>query len=492
MTVYHLKYRPTKVADLDLHKVRDFLKKVLSSNDIPQSFLFSGPKGSGKTSAARIVAKSINCTDRLDGEACGKCDSCLLIDKGGVTDIIEMDAASNRGIDEVRALKDKIYMSPVSLKNKVFVIDEVHMMTKEAFNAMLKILEEPPKNVYFILCTTNAEKIPETVLSRLLRVDFSRSSIDEMVNSLKRVVEGEKISLKDEQVILEKIAVLSEGSFRNGQKLLMELIMDKGNKVDMDSWLDFFNAKFSQAGYQMEDFEADILAGSVKEMMQKLEKVGQGGTDMADYRQRLIEYFQTRLVSGMVDGSDGGLNTDKCAYLLRLLITAGRDEKEAFLPQLPLQLVVVDFFEKYGGSSGGKKEKEKTEKTNEELVKVTEAIKATKPVNYKLDDVKSRWKELLVAVRPYNHSVEAFLRAARPVEVEGGRLVIEVFYKFHKERLEDARNRRIVEMGFEQVWGGKVMFECRLAAKGTPVDLVAEESAGNGDKLYDVAKEIFG
>ena len=174
MSVFHLKYRPAKISELDLVEVANTLRNFLRSNDIPQSFLFSGPKGSGKTSAARILARAINCEDRKDGEPCNQCENCQEILKGGSIDILEMDAASNRGIEDVRNLKDKAYLSPSKLKFKVFIIDEVHMMTKEAFNALLKLIEEPPKHTIFILCTTDVSKIPDTVMSRLVIVDFRK------------------------------------------------------------------------------------------------------------------------------------------------------------------------------------------------------------------------------------------------------------------------------------------------------------------------------
>ena len=176
MSVFHLKYRPQKLADLDLEEVSDKLKKILSSDDIPQSYLFSGPKGAGKTSAARIVAKVVNCEGKTKGEACNECENCKEIQNGSNIDVLEIDAASNRGIEDIRALKDKAYLLPTRLKRKVFIIDEVHMLTKEAFNALLKLIEEPPKHTFFILCTTDPGKIPETVLSRLIRVDFHKGN----------------------------------------------------------------------------------------------------------------------------------------------------------------------------------------------------------------------------------------------------------------------------------------------------------------------------
>jgi len=487
VTVFYLKYRPKKITDLDLAEVRQSLKKIFSSDIMPQSFLFSGPKGSGKTSAARIVARIVNCEKPIDGEACGKCKNCKLIDSGRANlDIIEMDAASNRGIDEVRSLKDKIFSSPVSLSNKVFVIDEVHMMTKEAFNAFLKILEEPPANVYFIMCTTNPEKIPETVLSRLVRVDFSKSNKDEMNTSLKKVIEGEGLEMGgDIDFIMEAIGSLSEGSFRNGQKILMELVLAKGKKISKEDWLQFCQKKYAKGFYEPQLLESDLRKGEIKVILNNLELMAQSGVDFSLYRQRLIEHFQQRMIDSYKKNDFDCLSAEENSFFLRLLINAFKDEKNTVLSQLPLQLAVVDFASKYGGKDGDKKE------SKEKIIPEVNVKIDKQQTKIKVEDIYSKWKELLAEVKPYNHSVEAFLRAARPVSISGDRVEVEVFYKFHKERLEDSRNRKIVEKGLENVLGVPLVFDCRLAEKGTPVDLPAEKKAEEGE-MYDVVKDIFG
>src|SRR5256885_10890679 len=174
--VFYRKYRPQIIDDLDSKAIRDTLHSVLK-NDPSHAFLFTGPKGLGKTSTARIVAKAVNCTapkkDRKEGiEPCGTCDQCVSITSGSNVDILEIDAASNRGIDEIRDLKEKIRLAPVLANRKVYIIDEVHMLTTEAFNALLKTLEEPPAHAMFILCTTEPHKVPPTILSRCFHIVF--------------------------------------------------------------------------------------------------------------------------------------------------------------------------------------------------------------------------------------------------------------------------------------------------------------------------------
>jgi DNA polymerase-3 subunit gamma/tau len=201
---YYLKYRSRKLKELDLKSVRDALTEIVLSENIPHAFLFSGPKGTGKTSAARIIAKVINCENRKKSsvEPCNKCEQCKLIDSGGNIDVIELDAASNRGIDDIRTLRDAVKLSPAQAKSKVYVIDEAHMLTTEASNALLKTLEEPPEHVYFILATTNSEKLIGTIRSRTTEIKFRKAEPEELLRSLKRVVKGEKIKVEDEALMM--------------------------------------------------------------------------------------------------------------------------------------------------------------------------------------------------------------------------------------------------------------------------------------------------
>ena len=161
MAALYLKYRPKNIDELDLKVAREALSEIVKSGNIPHAFLFSGPKGTGKTSAARILSKIVNCENRKKGaiNPCNKCESCKSIDKGASLDIIELDAASHRGIDDIRALKEAIKLSPSSSEKKIYIIDEAHMLTTEASNALLKTLEEPPSHALFVLATTNPEKL---------------------------------------------------------------------------------------------------------------------------------------------------------------------------------------------------------------------------------------------------------------------------------------------------------------------------------------------
>lgn len=223
--MYYLKYRPQTIADIDNDERRSLLTKVFSDKkDIPHAFLLVGPKGTGKTSTARIIAKILNCqhnafADKGKGiEPCGTCDNCTDFLKNRFLDVYELDGASNRGIDDIRALRDGVGYSPVKGRYKVYIVDEVHMLTKEAFNALLKTLEEPPSFVVFVLATTEPNKLPETIVSRCINVVFNKATVQELSHSLLRVAKGEGLTVGPE--VLEYIASQAKGSFRDGAKLL--------------------------------------------------------------------------------------------------------------------------------------------------------------------------------------------------------------------------------------------------------------------------------
>ena len=218
--VLYRKYRPDSFEGLiGQNHVVEILKNSIKENKIAHAYLFSGPRGTGKTSTARILAKSINCLDNKNGVACGKCANCISFN--GNPDIIEIDAASNNGVDEIRELINNIKIMPTSLKYKVYIIDEVHMLSQSAFNALLLTLEEPPEHVIFILATTNIESVPITILSRCQRFDFKRISNADLLKQLKFVCDSEKIDYDEDG--LTEIANLADGGLRDALSILDQL-----------------------------------------------------------------------------------------------------------------------------------------------------------------------------------------------------------------------------------------------------------------------------
>jgi DNA polymerase-3 subunit gamma/tau len=229
--VLYRKYRPKRFAEIvgQEHVVRT-LTNAIASGMVSHAYLFAGPRGCGKTTIARLLAKAVNCKNRKEGEAepCNQCDSCLEINQGNAMDLIEIDAASNRGIDEIRDLRDGIRFVPTKSKYKVFIIDESHQLTREAANALLKTLEEPPSHAIFVLATTEVHKMIPTIVSRCQRFDFRRLKVPEIIGRLETILEKEKINFEKEALNL--IALAASGSIRDAESLLDEVVSFSGKE----------------------------------------------------------------------------------------------------------------------------------------------------------------------------------------------------------------------------------------------------------------------
>ena len=227
------KYRPQKFNEIvGQPHIVDTLINSISSNRLGHGYLFSGSRGVGKTTTARVLAKTLNCLDIEDMQPCNRCQNCLSITESRSLDVIELDGASNRGIDEIREIKETVKYPPISGKYKIYIIDEVHMLTKEAFNALLKTLEEPPNNVVFVLATTDSHKIPETILSRTLRFDFKKISILNITNHILNILKEEKIEY--EEPALNLIAKKADGSVRDALSILDRIISYSNNLITYD------------------------------------------------------------------------------------------------------------------------------------------------------------------------------------------------------------------------------------------------------------------
>jgi len=475
--MYFLKYRPQTIDDLDLKDVRKELKKILSQDSIPQAFLFAGPKGTGKTSAARILAKAVNCSQSDSFQPCNQCQVCKEITRGTSLDVIEIDAASNTGIDDVRSLKEKIGLAPIKAKYKVYIMDEVHMLSTKAFNALLKTLEEPPSHVIFVLCTTDPDKIIPTVMSRLIRIDFHRATPDELKRSLKKVIQGENLTV--DKAVIENIIQISDGGFRDAQKILENLVLNLGKEINLEEAEEFLG----QWRKRKPETVISLIANQkMDEVVEIGEKLVEEGADFDSYLQKLLTLVQKLIFVKVGAEKRQDLNqlaekfkVNDLVELSDLFSEAAYRQKNALLPQLPFQLAVV----KYLGKRQEKREGNGSLQTGQKKKKKKFENKITKKnAEISLNQVKKKWNQLLKAVKPMNHSVAAFLKAAQPKGLKGDYLVLEVSYQFHKDKLEEHRNRQIVEQGMEKVFDSCVKIKCILADQK--------------DDLYSTAKNIFG
>lgn len=467
---YYLTYRPKRIKELDLVQARESLTEILGAREIPHAFLFSGPKGTGKTSAARILAKAVNCPEKQDSEPCNKCVSCQLIESGRSMDLIEIDAASNRGIDDIRELRDKIKLAPSQAKFKVYIIDEVHMLTKEAFNALLKTLEEPPRHAKFVLCTTEPQKLPGTIMSRCFKVNFNKASHEEIKRSLARAVKGEKLKINAEDLI--RIAQVADGSFRDAVKILEQLAA--GGKVISRKKVD----QVLNRGYLTGNLDEWLVMVYGKETVKALQWLSQAldqGLNLSQFITQAVERLrQVLLIRLGVETETEDIkeieDTETLKKLIWRLLQAGSELKGAVIESLPIELAVIEWFHSAEASR---------DSGNEAKTEVLPKL-ANRSGKIKLEQVIEKWKEIIESMRPHNHSLEALLRATKPAGFDGKCLALEVFYKFHKERLEEERYRRMVEEVVSKVLSQPITIKYYLGVKNNQADIIKD------------AEEVFG
>lgn len=530
MQSFYLRYRPQKTKDLDLEKVREFFAGVLSAGRFSHAYLFAGPRGAGKTSAARILAQLINCDKNAavikkgSGalvEPDGTCASCKKIQTGSSLSVLEIDAASNRGIDDIRALRERIGLAPAEGSHVVYIVDEVHMLTTEAFNALLKTLEEPPQHAVFVLCTTEPDRLPDTILSRCVRVQFTKASAEEVTRSLQKVIKGEKIAIEPEA--LELLAESVDGSFRDGMKLL-EQVAGTRKKITRAV---IENLLGQQGGLEVAGFYDLLMKKDAKAVLTRLGKMEKQGADFAIFTQRLTEFGREKLLEVVTGGE--GVGQTEIVWLLRLLSVAMVEIKTAVVSQLPLEIAAVEFCLGRGAESseqetegrqqeiGGKgrvknaepvagsrveevgsgADKQSSSPKIESKKPVASQSRPARSLAQSLEEVEKRWSGVLSAVRPHNHSLEALLRACRPKEYTGKRLTVEVFYQFHKEQLEQERHRRVIEDVISEQLGTPIRLSFELGKKAAAPKRVqpADENVSGAvedEALAKVAEEVFG
>lgn len=512
--VFYRKYRPQKIDDLDSVRMRETLYSVLSK-DPPHAFLFTGPKGLGKTSTARIVAKVVNCnkkpqlkTQNLNSvdnieqlEPCNKCEQCKSITAGNNLDVVEIDAASNRGIDEIRDLREKIWLAPLKASKKVYIIDEVHMLTTEAFNAMLKIIEEPPDHAIFILCTTEPQKVPATIINRCFHITFKKATEDELIRSLKRIVKGENISFKEGQEvkILKSIAKMSEGGFRDAAKILEEVsLLGKGRELTEDLIESIYKTSTSDV------FTSELLTALKKNdskiSLELINKITDQGVDLKHFISSVLENLHEQLLEE-VEVKEKSRNRTyafsitEIKLLTEIFSKAYSEMKYSVLPILPLELAVIEYISdnKIGGKSDDRKPEEITiselrKQANgkikqqaiqgdEKKVKKTETeIKSIKP-DVELLNVPANgeitkewmnalWKGVIEEMKKHNHTVAGVLRSCTLKSYDKKLMIIETAYKFHKERLDDNKARLGLMSVCKMLTGNNVEIEVELKKRG--------------------------
>ncbi|MGF9816877.1 DNA polymerase III subunit gamma/tau [Brevibacillus agri] len=291
-TALYRVYRPQTFQDVvGQEHVTITLRNALRENRLSHAYLFNGPRGTGKTSAAKIMAKAVNCEQPIDGEPCNQCETCKAISNGSVTDVLEIDAASNRGVEEIRDIRDKVKFAPSDVKYKVYIIDEVHMLTTEAFNALLKTLEEPPSHVIFILATTEPHKLPATIISRCQRFDFHRIPLKVMVNLLQRICQSQGVQVEEQA--LQLVAKMAEGGARDALSLLDQAISYSKDQVRAS---DIMQITGTVAQSYFSVLARYIAQNDVAQVMEQFDRVMVQGKDPEQFLHDFLYYYRDMLL----------------------------------------------------------------------------------------------------------------------------------------------------------------------------------------------------
>ncbi len=294
------KYRPQSWNDLvGQDHVSTTLKNAIQHDRLAHAYLFTGPRGVGKTSAARILAKALNCEKGPVADPCNQCSNCIEITESRSIDVFEIDGASNRGIDEVRNLRENIRYTPASGKYRIYIIDEVHMLTTEAFNALLKTLEEPPSHVLFIFATTEPHKVPVTIVSRCQRFDFHRISIQEMLTRLRDICKTEKITIDDEALLL--IANKADGSLRDSQSILDQMISFTGDKITAELVIKGLGLISQELFFEVTDV---LTSGEVSQGLALVDKIIADGYDVEEFLVGLSEHLRNLLIVRSMESTE--------------------------------------------------------------------------------------------------------------------------------------------------------------------------------------------
>jgi DNA polymerase-3 subunit gamma/tau len=524
------------------HVVRT-LRNALTSGRIHHAYLFAGPRGTGKTTCARLLAKAVNCLAPEDQRPCNECAICQAINEGRLLDLIEIDAASNTGVDDVRELRERVGFRPNEARYKVYVIDEVHMLSNAAFNALLKTLEEPPPHAIFVLATTRSDKILDTVLSRCQRHDFHRIHVNKIVARLEWMIEQEHIPADREALTI--IARQATGSMRDAESLLDQL------------------ASYNEKGITVTDVRAALGTGASEAVMQVADALSRGdvaqglgtintavdeGADPRQFARQMVEHLRAllllRLESGVVPAhvsedlrpqlqdQAAAFSPRALARAVRLFSQAVAEAKGSWQPQLPLEMAFIEATlppetensvpaprkqpaparsrtpppARHSKSSPAASRPAPARSVSSAPPQPTKAVREPEPaysnpatgdgslVSLTTETLRNHWPEFLNALRPRNLSLEALMRSCRPVAVEGDVVVLGFDYDFHRGKVEEEHNRQDVEDTLSGLIGQRYRVRCVLAQRSqqeraaAPLQRSTSESASR--KTASPAEQI--
>jgi DNA polymerase-3 subunit gamma/tau len=525
MTALYRKYRPQTFDDVvGQEAVVRTLRNAVDSDQVRQAYLFAGPRGTGKTSMARILAKALNCqgADGPTSSPDATCHTCIAIANGTSLDVVEMDAASQRGIDDIREIRERVVLQPVEGRSKVYILDEAHQLTDAAWNALLKLIEEPPPHLVFVFCTTDLGKVIPTVRSRCQTFAFQRPRLAELVTLLRRVADGEGIEAPD--AALSLIARSARGSFRDAVSTLDQLSAATGGKVDAQAVLQLLGAVDEDSLLRICDMVVDRdTAGAlvfVEELAEQGQDLGRLVTDLLEHLRHLL------LVQHMGHVPDSLPVTEETKELLRqqanqlpeptvlrlvdLLAVAVDDMRQGGDPRLPLELALVkvtrphsdlsreslahrvELLESRGGG-GHPVAQPVSPPAPETSRREPDPPRADEPAapQVELDQVVDAWERSIVeAVRERSIPVASLLAEARPTELAGDTLTLAfpATADFHRQRLGESQNIGVLSDALYEVTGRKLAVVLETGEAGPAVE---EDEPQDEEEWISTLKETF-
>lgn len=539
------RWRPQTFDDVigQTHVTRT-LRNALASGRVAHAYLFTGPRGTGKTSVARILAKAVNCIGDGREKPCNACTICRSLNEGRSLDLIEIDAASNRGIDEIREIRDKAGFRPNEARYKVYIVDEVHMLTEPAFNALLKTLEEPPPHVIFVLATTEPHKIPATILSRCQRFDFRRVPLAELVGKLHHICQAEGVVA--EPAALELIARSATGSFRDAESLLDQLVAAADGTVTLEQVQSLLGVASAELAADLVEL---LIRHDVSGGLRLINEAIDNGADPRQFARQILEYLRGILLVQTDSSSLLNVSAEMRARMepqaqriapqelvatIKLFSEAAQTMKSGLQPQLPLELAFVEATLREGtmqatapktaaeilsapvqGSTAHPSAPALRPAQRAASAQPAEPHSHTEPVQLaseaqpaqitqtprtpeasSLNNLLAHWSEVLAAVRAQSRIIEALLKDCRPIGVEGQTVILGFFYSSHQKRIEEPKTKTLVEQALSQVLGGNFRLQCKLTPK-SPQEMEAERpknkfEVATEDPLIQMALKKYG
>jgi DNA polymerase III subunit gamma/tau len=469
MASLYRNYRPQKFSEVvNQGHIITTLKNAVAGGSFAHAYLFTGPRGTGKTSVARILARAINCPNQKDGEPCNQCPVCLSFMDGSNLDLVEIDAASNTGIENVREIIEHLKFTPTSAKYKVFIVDEVHMLSKGAFNALLKTLEEPPAHALFILATTEIHKVPATIISRTQRFDFQKINREQIFEHLKGIAKQEKISIDDQS--LQLVAGAAEGGMRDALSILDKLsAVPNLDIAQTEQLLGLTNTRLSQKFFGL------LLGTDSVAAIENLESLFQAGVDPVQFNKDFLEYLRSVLLYKMgaaqsfvldaeqlneLKSQTDQVDMNRLLFIIRLFMKAHKDFQSSPNAELPLEIAAAESMQKTTASVAVKpiaaaprpaaapKVEPASQGTPKEIVveekPIVEQKKELPEVLISQEQFLAAWPGITQEAKEKSSTLFTVLQNAEIKNVESNVVTLNFSFKFHKESLDNPRNKDIL------------------------------------------------